>query len=102
MLGITQDQITMAIRWVITYASAVISGVLVSKGWATTASAGALTVFLLGLAPGIATFIWGLWVHSTGGTIAAASALPEVHSIVTTPEIATSAQFAPDDKVVSK
>jgi len=102
MFGITQDQVTSTIRWAVTYFSAALSGVLISKGWATTASAAALTTFLLGLAPGVATFVWGLWAHSKSSTIAAAAALPEVHSIVTTPDIAHSAQFVADDKVVAK
>lgn len=102
MFGITQDQVTSTIRWAITYFSAALSGVLISKGWATTASAAALTTFFLGLAPGIATFVWGLWAHTKSSTIAAASAIPEVKEIVTTADIAHSAQFAPDPKVVAK
>lgn len=102
MLGITQTQVTSAIRWAITYISAVLAGYLISKGWATTASAADLTTFLLGLAPGIATFIWGLWAHTKSSTIAAASAIPEVKEIVTTPTIANSPQFGPDPKIVAK
>jgi hypothetical protein len=102
MPGISQDQIASAVRWAITAASGVVSGYLISKGWASTGSAAALTTFLIGLVPSIATFIWGLWAHSTSSTIAAASALPEVHKIVTTSAIATSTQFAPNDKIVSQ
>jgi hypothetical protein len=99
--GITQDQISSAIRWLLTAVSAMLSGLLISKGFATTESAAALTAFLLGLVPSIAAFIWGMWAHSTNGTIAAASALPEVHSVITTPAIAHSTQFVADDKVVT-
>jgi len=102
MFGITQDQIASAVRWLLTALSAMLSGFLISKGFATTASAAALTAFILGLVPSIAAFLWGLWAHTKSSTIAAASALPEVHSIVTTPEIAESYQFAPDPKVVAK
>jgi len=102
MPGITQDQIASAVRWAVTALSAMLSGFLISRGWATTASAAALTAFILGLVPGIAAFIWSMWAHSTTSLIAAASALPEVRSIVTTPAIANSPQFAPDDKVTSQ
>jgi hypothetical protein len=101
MPGITQDQVASAIRWLLTAVSAMLSGLLISKGFATTESAAALTAFLLGLAPSIAAFVWGMWAHSTNGTIAAASALPEVHSVVTTQEIAHSAQFVANDKVIT-
>lgn len=101
MFGITQDQIASAVRWLLTAISAMLSGFLISKGFATTQSAAALTAFVLGLAPSIAAFIWGMWAHSTNGTIAAASALPEVHSVVTSIAIAHSDEFAANDKVVT-
>jgi hypothetical protein len=100
-MGMTEDQISSAIRWVLTASSGVLSGLLISKGWATAESGAALTAFLLGLAPSIAAFIWGLWAHSANSTIASASALPDVHIIVTTPNIAHSTQFVADDKVIT-
>ena len=32
--------------------------------------------------------VWGLWVRRKAGLVASAAALPEVQTIVTTPEIA--------------
>lgn len=81
--------------------SAGVSAILISNGWATNASATALTTFLLGIVPNVAAMIWGIWAHSRTNTIASASALPEVQSVVTSPEIAHSVQFAANNKVVT-
>lgn len=45
--------------------------------------------------------IWSLFSHSKTSIIAAASALPEVKKIVTTPAIAHSAKFAMNPAVVA-
>jgi len=101
MPGLTQDQVTSAIRWVVTSMSAALSGFLVSKGLATAASAAALMTFLLGMIPGIVALFWGIWAHSASSTIASASALPEVQSVVTSPSVAHSAKFVANDKVIT-
>ena len=102
MFGMTQDQLTHAIRWGLTIASGAVSGFLVARGYQSMTTAAALTTFVVGLAPGLAAFIWGMVVHSDKGTIAAASALPVVASVVTTQAMADSDAFVSDPKVVSR
>jgi len=101
MVGLTQDQITSALRWAMTGLSGMLAGFLISKGLATPGSAAALTTFILGLVPSFGALIWGLWAHSPTSTIASASALPEVQAVVTAPSIAHSAQFMANEKVVT-
>ena len=102
MFGMTQDQLTSAIRWGLTTISGVVSGYLVSRGYQSVTTGAALTTFAVGIAPGLASFIWSMLAHSDKGTIAAAAALPVVATVVTTPAVADSPAFAADPKVVSR
>jgi hypothetical protein len=94
MFGLTQDQITSAVRWIITLGT----GYLVGAGILTEGGAAALIM----LAPGLAAFIWSMFIHSTNGTISAAAALPDVASVTTTHAIATSPAFVDNAKVTSE
>lgn len=56
---------------------------------------------IVGGAMVVLPWIWNLWRNRKSGIIAAAAALPEVKTIVTTPSIANSSTFANDPTVVS-
>ena len=68
--NIHQDQVTSAIRWVLTTVSGFVAGYLVSHGYQSAASAAALSTFVIGVAPGLAALVWSMYFHA-GDTKAA-------------------------------
>lgn len=82
---------------------ATIRSVLLALGGAAAAK-GLIDESTMTSVVGAVTFIvpyaWSLWGHRTAGAIAAAAALPDVHQIVTTREIADSPAFALNSTVV--
>ena len=62
--SINQDQVTSAIRWVLTTVSGFVAGYLVSHGYQSAASAAALSTFVVGAAPGLAALIWSMYFHA--------------------------------------
>jgi hypothetical protein len=79
----TQDQVMTIVRSILQIVGTSLVSYSAATGiteqmWATI-SGGILM---------IVPVIWGLYAHNTANTIAAASKLPEVAKVVTTPEIA--------------
>ncbi len=86
-------QITATIRSVLLGAG----GFVVGKGMLDEQTMTSIVGVVMFAVP----YAWSLWGHRQEGIIASAAALPTVHKIVTTPEIARSPKFAENPTVVS-
>ena len=62
--SINQDQVTSAIRWVLTTVSGFVAGYMVSHGYQSAASAAAVSMFVIGSAPGLAALAWSMYFHA--------------------------------------
>lgn len=90
---LTQEQFLSIIRWLL----AVIGPILVTRGTMTDEVWQQVVGIIIALAP----LIWSMITKTRSGIIATAAALPEVHKIIATSEIADGTLRA-DPKVVSK
>lgn len=88
-----QAQVGSAVRWVLGLLTVWLAG----KGWIGESFGSSI----LALSPSISMFIWSLWAKRPTGLVAAAAAIPEVTTIMTTPAIANSTSLNDDPKVLS-
>lgn len=72
-------------------------GFIVSRGVVDSSTMTQIVGGVMAVVP----YAWSLWGHRPAGIIAAAASLPEVHKIVTTPEIAHSPKFAENSSVIT-